>query len=452
MATQLRTHHRSRRKGRRRWLIILTLLALATVAAGVWYIYLRDSGEIAVEATGPETISVFPQLYRETVSGTGTLEPWRSLDLAFDVSGTIVELVEVGQRVEQGDVIASLNTTSFERSLRDAEFALEQARTKLSSTASSQSESQVSLQESITSSELSVQDAQREVERAQTDLELKQSLQAVGSESFENVQLAQDAYNRMLDNLSKAELNLTTLRESQSLRSNANEQDLRNTELSVQAAELSLERAQEDLAATTLIAPFDGVVASLNVSEGNNVSASGVILTLIDDSRVKLEAQIDETEISLISLGLSAEVELDAVSGQSFTGEVTTISPIARTVSNIPIFDVTITLDNAQGLMRSGMTAEAEILIREVENTVSVPSRAVQTVRNRSYVEVLGEDGAFALQPVSVIATSGLNTIVQANFAPNSQVLVPALEQEATSNNEDTNGGSGLPFLGGPGR
>ena len=203
------------------------------------------------------------------------------------------------------------------------------------------------------------------------------------------------------------------------------------------------------MAATTLLAPFNGVIASLNVSEGSNVNANASVLTLIDDAQVKLEAQVDETEIGLVALGLTAEVELDALPDQSFTGEVSTIAPVARVVSSIPIFDVTVTLDNSGRLMRPGMTAEAEILIREIEDTVSVPSRSLQSVRNRSYVEVLSEDGDFALQPVKVVTTSGLNTIVQTSLVPGSEVLIPALPVTEESTQQTTGGGFRLPFLGG---
>ncbi len=451
MTTQARPRRRSRRKSKRGWFILIPLLLLAAGAA-VWYVYFRPVETITEEATGPETVAVFPQLYRETVSGTGTLEPLRTLELGFDVSGTIIQLASVGDKVKVGDVIAKLDTTSFERSLRDAEFALEKAKGSRESTASSQTDSQMGLQESIKSAQLSVQDAEREVQRTKTDLDLKQQLQAVGSESAETVKTAQDSYNRALDTLTKANLNLQTLQESQGLKANSYEQDLRSADLSIQAAELGLERAQEDLAATTLLAPFAGVIASLTVTEGNNVSANASVLSLIDDSQVKLAAQIDETEIASIALGLTADVSLDAVPNQTFSGTVTTISPIARIVSNIPIFDVTITLDNSQGLMRPGMTAEAEVLIQEVDSTISVPSRSLQSVRNRSYVQIKGDDGAFKLQPVKVITTSGLNTIVQADVAPGTEVLFP--EDPASQTNTQTTSGSGfrLPFFGGPGR
>lgn len=438
---------RSRRRTRRGWFVAFALLL---VAAALWYFAFRTPAAVVAEATGPTTVAVFPQTYRETVSGTGTLQAARSLEIGFGVAGTVTSVREVGSRVEAGEVLARLDTTPFERSLRDAEFALEEAQNRREGTASGQTDSQMSLEASIRNAEVAVVDMTRALERAGEDLELKRSLHAIGDESDENVQAAQDSYDRAEDDLARAELNLATLRESQALRLVADRQDLRNAELSIEAAQLGLERVREDLAAATLLAPFGGVVAAVAAGEGNSVGSGGAVLTLIDDTEVKLEAQIDETEIGLLSLGLGAEVLLDALPDRTFAGAVTTISPVARLVSNIPIFDVTITLDNADGAMRPGMTAEAEVLVREVEGTVSVPSRALQSVRNRNYLQLLGDDGSFGLHPVQPVATSGLNTIVQGEFTPGAEVKLPAAEvAPAAAATGQQGGGFRLPFIGG---
>ena len=250
---------------------------------------------------------------------------------------------------------------------------------------------------------------------------------------------------------------MQTLQSSQGLRADSNEQDLRNADLSITAAQLSLERAEADLAATQLLAPFAGVVSEVNVEEGSIVSSTTPVLTLVDDSQVKLVAQVDETEISQVQLDMTAEVTLDAVPDEAFTGTVTTIAPVARVENNIPIFDVTITIDNSEGKLRPGMSAQAEILIQEIENTVTIPSSAVQAMHDENSVLVQQGDGSFMPQPVTVITTSGLNSIVQSDLAEGSVILVsdaganPNITvPEGTPNQTNTGRNGGLPFLGGP--
>jgi HlyD family secretion protein len=449
---------RPRRKRRRIWLWMIPIVFVLGVAG--WYFFLRPT-ETTVEATGPTTVTVSPEVYREAVSGTGTLSPARSVaaTFEFDTSGTLASVVAVGTRVNAGDVLAEMDTTSFQSTVRDAEVALEKAQAQRASTASTQTDNSVSLQESIQNAGLSVQDAERQVATARSSLELAQRLEAVGSESSENVNAARDAYDTASATLAKAQLSLQTLQSSQRLRSDSSEQDLRNTDLSITAAQLSLERAGADLAATQLLAPFAGVVSEVNVEEGSIVSSTTPVLTLVDDSQVKLVAQVDETEISQVQLDMTAEVTLDAVPDETFTGTVTTIAPVARVENNIPIFDVTITIDNSEGKLRPGMSAQAEILIKEIENTVTVPSSATKTVGDETSVHVQQADGSFAPYPVTVITTSGLNSIVQSNLAEGSVILVA--DASATPNAAATDGGTdpanngrsgGLPFLGGPPR
>jgi HlyD family secretion protein len=262
--------------------------------------------------------------------------------------------------------------------------------------------------------------------------------------------MAQATYDTALANREEARLSLQTLQSSQTLRADSNEQNLRNADLSIASAELSLERAKADLAATQLLAPFTGVVSDVNVDQGSLVSSNTPVLTLVDDQKVNLIAQIDETEISKVQLNMNAEVTLDAVPDETFTGTVTTIAPVARVENNIPIFDVTLTIENSAGTLRPGMSAEAEILVREVANTVTLPTRAIQTVRGRSYIQVEQADGTYALQPVTLASTSGLNTIVSTVLPPGSRVLIPEAEVAATSTTSGTSQRGGLPFLGGP--
>jgi HlyD family secretion protein len=250
---------------------------------------------------------------------------------------------------------------------------------------------------------------------------------------------------------------LQTLQSSQNIRSESNEQDLRNADLSITAAQLSLERAQADLAATQLLAPFAGIVSAVNVEEGSIVSSTTPVLTLVDDSQVKLVAQVDETEISQVQLDMTAEVTFDAVPDETFTGTVTTIAPVARVENNIPIFDVTITIDNSEGKLRPGMSAQAEILIQEIENTATIPNSAIQAMGDNSSILVQQADSSFAPHPVTVITTSGLNSIVQGDLAEGSVILVAdasttpnATAPEGAPNQTNNGRNGGLPFLGDP--
>lgn len=418
------------RPRQRRWLWVVASIVILAVAG--FFLAPRFLGRRlparagATSTTDVETVRANPQPYVLSVTGSGSLSAVQSRDLSPEVTGVVATVVESGTRVKAGDVLVQLDTDSFERSVRDAQFALEQAEAQRGSTASTQANSDTTLQQNIANAQRTIANADREVQTKLGDLNLKKQLNAVGSESTENVRLAQNAYDTAVATLEEAQLNLQTLQESQIYQGSSNQQTLRNSDLAIEAARNSLEKAQEDLTKTSIVAPFDGVVSVVNVKTGSIVNTTTAMVTIIDDSKVELPAEIDETEISKVQLGQKATVTLDALSGETFEGEVTHLAAAARIVSNIPIFDVTILLDNSSGHLRDGMSAEADITIREVENTITVPSRAVTTANGQSTVELLQADGSTQSVQVQVVATEGLDSIIQGEIPAGSNIVTTA--------------------------
>lgn len=425
MATSTATTRNPKRK-RLYW--ILGGMAILTAAFFTVPMFLGDRLPLrpgASRGAELETVTVTQQPYLQTVTGSGKLAAIQSRDLTPEVTGVVATVVEAGTRVKAGDVLVQLNTDTFERSVRDAQFALGQAQAQRGSTASTQADSDTSLQESIANAERSIANAERDVQTKLTDLQLKQRLVGVGGESSEALRSAQNDYDTAVSTLEQAHLSLQTLQESQTFRSSSNEQTLRNSDLAIEATRNSLEKAQEDLTKTTIVAPFEGVVSSVSVKTGSMVS-SNAMLTIIDDSKIELPAQIDETQISKIQLGQKATVTLDALPGETFEGEVTKIAAAARIEQNIPIFDVTVLLDNSSGRLRDGMSAEAEITVGQVDNTVTVPSRAVTVANEQSTVELLQADGGIQSVSVRLVANEGLDSIIQGDIPAGSKIVTTA--------------------------
>jgi HlyD family secretion protein len=419
---------------RKRWLWMIASSAVLAVAAFFLVPRLLGNSSVLGGASSTlETVTADPQPYILSVTGSGTLQAIQSRDLAPEVTGVVATVIEAGTRVKAGDVLVQLNVDTFERSVRDAQFALEQAEAQRGSTASTQADSDTSLQESIANAQRSIANAEREVQTKRTDLMLKQRLVTVGGESSEAVRLAQSDYDTAVATLEQAQLSLQTLQESQNYRGSSNAQTLRNSDLAIEAARNSLEKAQEDLTKTTINAPFDGVVSSVHVKTGSIVNTTTAMLTIIDDSKIELPAQIDETEISKIQRGQTATVTLDALPGETFQGEVTKVASAARIVSNIPIFDVTVLLDNSNGQLRDGMSAEATITVDRMENTITVPSRAVTIANGKSTVELLQADGSTQSVGVQVIASEGLDSIIQSEIPALSSIVTTAKVNSTSS-------------------
>jgi len=409
-----------RRRRRRSWLVLASVTLLVAAAAIV--VVRQRSGGTA--ATPPVTTTVHLAAYPVTVSGPGTLSPARTMALTPTVGGRVLFVPAVGDRVKQGDVLARLDPTAFQRAVDGAALALQKAQGSLAALQAGQAKGRASLASQIAGAAADVDAAQRDRDNQERSLSLTQTLFDMGSASATELQGAKDALLASSEALSKAKSNLATLEQTESLQAEADGQDLANAQLAVEQARLTLSSAEQDLEGTRLTAPFGGVVSSVDASVGGPAGASSAILSLVDDSKVELAAQIDESDVARVALGQHATVTLDALGERPFSGRVTAIAPTAALVSNIPIFYVTVEVDNAARSLRGGMTGQAIIVTQTVQDTFQVPTRAVRSRGGASVIMVQGRDGGFAAVPVEAVGTAGIDSVLTGDVPDGAVVLV----------------------------
>jgi|UniRef100_A0A7C3HEJ6 HlyD family secretion protein len=430
------------------WLVVALVLA---GLGGAAYWFLRPKPTSTAPAI--ETATVQRGVFRVSVSGPGTLEAVQSLAVKPAVNGTVLKLPTVGDRVQKGQLIVQLDPTNYNRALENARLALQKAQANLDKLRADQQSALATARQNLASAEVAYANARRDLEAARTNLEATQKLFDLGGASAQSLQSARDAYAKAQASLEIAQVNLNTARQALTLRSNANAQDLKNAQIAVEQARLEVKNAEENLASTKIYAPFDGVVSEVNAQVGSigvgaTVSNSTALLTLIDDSSVNLPVQIDESEIAKVKVGQKVEVTLDAFSNETFEGVVTAISPSARIQQNIAVFYVTVNVPNPERKLRPGMTAEGEIIAEEIPEALIIPKRAVQTVRNRAYVDVLQPDGSKETVRVVLGPDDGVNQVVLEGLEPRQTVVLPSRVQP-TSNNSSGQGGLRLPIGGG---
>lgn len=448
MSTAQIKRSRNRRWGWGRWLMLLVLLAGIVTAI----LLLRRPAAAQTPATpGPQTARVEQGTFRVSVSGPGTLAAHQSVDLKAQVQGTIIYLPKVGDYVTKGQLVARIDPTSYQRAVDNARLALQKAQAQLESARASQTAALASQQQAIASAQAAYASAQTQLETARANLAATQRVYAAGGATQQELSSAQRAVEQAQAQLESARVSLETARNSLPLKQASNAQDLRNLQLAVDQAALTLKNAQQDLDNTKLYAPFSGTVSAVNAQVGGvgvsaNVSGSNALLTIIDASSVDLPVQIDETEISQVKVGQKVDVTLDAFSGETFHGTVTAISPSATVVSNIAVFYVTVNVPNPDGRLRPGMTAEGEILIQEIPDALIIPKQAVQTVRNRAYVNVQKPDGSTDTVRVELGPDDGTNQVIKSGLEPGQIVILPARSPRSGSSQQRQGTGLGLPL------
>ncbi len=134
----------------------------------------------------------------------------------------------------------------------------------------------------------------------------------------------------------------------------------------VEQARAAVDSAKLNLAKATLVAPFDGIVANVNIDVGDLASGGGALpaIQIVDTSELRVEVNVSDTDVARVREGMPARITLDAIPGQSFGGTVTYIAPTATAVGNIRTYLVRVTLDEdrPEG-MRAGMSARVNILV-----------------------------------------------------------------------------------------
>ena len=153
----------------------------------------------------------------------------------------------------------------------------------------------------------------------------------------------------------------------------------------------SLKYWEEAYRAIPLVAPINGTVIVKSVEPGQTVTTASTILVLSD--RLIVAADVDETDIGKVKLGQSVIVSLDAYPDVKAKGRVNLIKYESKIVSNVTMYEVDIIPVKVPEVFRSGMTANVEIIEKVKERVLLLPSEAVFTDSNKSYIYILAEQG-----------------------------------------------------------
>ncbi|MDH5589418.1 MAG: efflux RND transporter periplasmic adaptor subunit [Gemmatimonadota bacterium] len=288
----------------------------------------------------------------ELVTASGNIRARRTVPMSSEVSAKVARLlVEEGQDVTEGQVLLRLDPAQYQAAVSRSEAMLSQAR---------------------------AQEAQQQANllRVQRDLDRLLSLRARDSILVSTQQID--------DARTNVEVGEATLSSAQH---------------GVAQAQAALDEARDRLAKTIIKAPMDGKVTRLNVEEGETViigtmnNPGSLIITISDLSVVEVVVQVDETDVPGISLGDSASVRIDAFPEEKFSGRVTeignsAINPPTQQTSGQQAaidFEVVITLDPTDVLLRPDLSATAEIVTETRRRALSVPIIAL-TVRGSGEV------------------------------------------------------------------
>jgi multidrug efflux system membrane fusion protein len=348
----------------------------------------------------------------------GTVEASRRVELAFRVPGLLAKLpVKEGQKVAKGDLIAELRQDEFRARLKALTGELDQARAALRGLRAGERP------EEIRRREAQVRAAQAQLANTRSDYERHTRLlrdRVVSRQAYEQ---ARTAYN-------VAQEEFTAAQKSLSQATSGREEDIDAMEAQVRGLEGRVVEAQIQLDDTTLVAPYDGVIAQRFIEQGENVTANARVVQFQDLDEIDIAVDVPETVMAAdIQLAEIEQItaEMSAAPGVEFPVRIREVAQVADPVTQT--FQVRVAMESPPNFrVLPGMTANVTIAYRRASilgERILIPVEAIsETPAGQQVAWVLREDGAVAAQPVTLGAAAGGRMEVISGLAPGDRIVI----------------------------
>ncbi|MBP6455193.1 MAG: efflux RND transporter periplasmic adaptor subunit [Chitinophagaceae bacterium] len=343
--------------------ILIGLVLLYFILNKLGIISKNEAIDVAVEPSKKSSII-------ELVSASGKIYPVSEVKISPDVSGEIISLnVEEGDSVKKGQVLGTINAMIYKTAVNKAQAQLNQTKSSVSNAS------------------------------------------ALKNQALAQLQQAENSYNRSLSLFQEKVISVSELETAESAYKvalasfKASMETIKGSRYNVTGAQADVSEAKQSLQRTTLYAPMNGIVSNLFVKKGERVvgtaqMAGTEIMRVADMSKMKVDVEVGETEITKVSIGDTANIEVEAYDGKIFKGIVSKISQTnpnsnlqnAATSMNEQVTNYTVSVEiinesyafllkeNPNRFpFRPGMSASVDIITSKKDDILVVPIDAVTT-------------------------------------------------------------------------
>lgn len=429
----------------------------------------------------------------DSIETTGNLGADQLATLTWGTSGLVEKVnVRVGDTVKKGDRLAALKPDSVPADMLVALADLATAKRDLQDLENSAAE--------FANAQLAVVNARKEVEEAENNLAaldyprasttLIKNTEAKIWDAEKTLTLATRRYKEVQKHpdgdsqksaallaMTNAQLALNELKATLNwylakpteadyeeakakldlARANLEEARTQRERLKTGSDQLTLDSAKAQVAAAEarvnamyILAPFDGEVIAIHTQPESTVSSGSSAIGLINRRTMKIETLIDESSISTISPGDTAEISMESLPDLVLTGKVTLIDPIGKTVSGLVKYTVVVALDPTDAPVLFGATATVKIITSEPHTALAVPIGAVQTDDKGEYLMRMKSDGTSErIDIVSGDLSGNLVTITTAADLKEGDRVQLGVSTDSNNDPQRPGGPGAMPFGGG---
>jgi HlyD family secretion protein len=348
-----------------------------------------------------------------SVVATGKVEPITKVEIKSKANGIIEKLlVDVDQVVQPGQVLAELDKVNLSAAVRQARANLQAAEAAREAAVAQLKKNEIEAESP------DVAFARRNADRAQQLFDEKLVSQSQLDEAKSALEQAENRQRAAVGQLVIARAHVT------------------EATAQVAQARAAVDRAEEELANATIRSPIRATVLTRDVEIGSPVSSilnlganATLVMTLGDIEKVFVRCKVDEADIGLVRLGQTARITTETFRDRVFTGRVTEIAPIGAEKDNVTTFSVKVSIENPGSELKANMTANAEIVLEELPNSLLVPEAAVTYDPQRhAFVDVVdaGQRNGRRRVPVKVGIGNGTRMQVLSGLEAGDKVVLPS--------------------------
>ncbi|MCB0463004.1 MAG: efflux RND transporter periplasmic adaptor subunit [Flavobacteriaceae bacterium] len=366
------------------------ILGIVLLILLVWVLaYFKKANSATVEDFKVEE-PFYTSIMTKAVA-TGKLNPEEEIELKPQVSGIVDQImVEEGDIVKKGDLIAKIRVVPNEQSLVSANSRINTARLNFDNANTLYKRNKVLFEKGV-----------------------------ISKQDFENSELSM---NQAKESLAQAQNDYQIIKKgSLSSGSGAN---------------------------TNIVAQIPGTILSIPVREGdqviesNNFNAGTSIATVADMSKMIFEGQVDEAEVGKLKEGIDIKVVLGAINEKEFPAKLTFVAPKGVEVNGAVQFTIKadVTVEQSTNI-RAGYSANAEIELESKENTFCIKESLLQfnRITEKPFVEIQKEDGTFEKVDVELGLSDGINVEILEGVKEGDKIKV--WNKASNENNDEDNGG-----------
>ena len=324
-----------------------------------------------------------------TVATTGNLNAVNTVQVGSQVSGNITALyADFNTKVKKGQLVALIDPAPFQAAVDQAKATLNSVKAAVLTAQATVAKSKSDLASAVAnvaSQKANAVKAQSVVDLAKVEVDRRIILIKQNATSQEDYDTAKATYDQALASVDAAKAAISAAEAS--AESAQKEVDVANAQLqqaeaTVQEDTAALAQTQLNLDHTRIIAPVDGTVESRNMDVGQTVAASFqapvIFLIARDLTKMQVDTNVGEADVSSIRLDQQANFTVDAYPGQIFSGKVWQIRQAPINVQNVITYDVVVAVSNPDLKLFPGMTANVTVLTSHASNALRIPKAALR--------------------------------------------------------------------------